>query len=70
MTEKDRKRQEAEHPRVDRAALVNLKAETAHDPFEDPELDALLQEHLDGKGEARLIIADRLLTRLRFRREV
>lgn len=70
MTEKNPKTQRVERARVDRAALVNLNAESARDPFEDPELDALLEQHVDAKGEARLLIADRLLNRVRFRREV
>jgi hypothetical protein len=40
------------------------------DPFDDDGLDALLAEQLEEGAEAQLLIVDRLLNRMRLRREV
>ncbi len=74
MTEKNTKATRDTIDEVERLranwAAGTLRAREARDPFEDPELDALLARQVDSKVEARLIIADHLLTRVRFRREV
>ncbi len=44
-------------------------ANDAHDPDERL-LDRMLEEAIDGTREAKLVIVDRLVNRLRFRREV
>lgn len=68
MTEEDSKSQLGARAR---RALVGAPESAAHDPFEDPELDALLKEKVEqGGDEPKLLIVDRLLNRLRIRREV
>ena len=40
------------------------------DPLDDSQLDRLLEEAIDGADEPRLVLIDRLLNKLRVRREV
>ena len=52
-------------------AFVSVPESAASDPFDDPELDAYLVGRVEKDGtEPRLVIVDRLLTRMRSRREV
>ncbi len=40
------------------------------DPLDDSQLDRLLEDALEGSEEPRLLLIDRLLNKLRIRREV
>lgn len=51
-------------------AFVSVPETAASDPFEDDGLDAFLEDRLEKDGtEPKLLIVDRLLNRVRFRRE-
>lgn len=51
-------------------AFVSLPEAATADPFDDAELDAFLTQKVEEGGEPKLLIVDRLLSRVRFRREV
>ena len=50
-------------------AFVTVPESAASDPFDDAELDAFLTQKVEEGAEPNLLIVERFLNRVRFRRE-